>query len=227
MASAVDICNLALAHLGDDATVASIDPPEGSAQAQHCARFYPIARNALLEMHDWGFATKRATPALIESTITQWQYSCSMPADAIRVFAVLPPGSIDDYSAPALAAPYRSADGSIYSPMPVPASYQTQPFAVEALANGTVVVYTNQEEAEIRYLARITDTNKFSPLFVTTLGWLLASYLAGPLLKGDVGQAEGKRCQQMFAQWLAMARSSDAQQQHQNIQHSVSWMVVR
>ena len=60
MASEVDICNLALSHLGDTATIASLDPPEGSAQAEHCARFYPIARDSLLEMHAWGFATSRA-----------------------------------------------------------------------------------------------------------------------------------------------------------------------
>ena len=60
MASDVEICNLALSHLGDTATVASIDPPEGSAQAEHCARFYPIARDALLEKHDWSWATRRS-----------------------------------------------------------------------------------------------------------------------------------------------------------------------
>ena len=63
MASEVEICNLALSHLGDTATVASSDPPEGSAQAEHCARFYPIARDALLEMQNWKFATRRATLA--------------------------------------------------------------------------------------------------------------------------------------------------------------------
>ena len=61
MATEVDICNLALAHLGDDATIASINPPEGSAQAEKAARFYPIARNTLLELHSWNFAScKRA-----------------------------------------------------------------------------------------------------------------------------------------------------------------------
>ena len=54
MASEIAICNLALSHLGDAANIASIDPPEGSAQAEHCATFYPIARDSLLEMHDWG-----------------------------------------------------------------------------------------------------------------------------------------------------------------------------
>ncbi|NBQ76422.1 MAG: hypothetical protein EBU14_13895, partial [Acetobacteraceae bacterium] len=59
MASEVDICNLALANLGDTATVASINPPEGSAQSEHCSRFYPIARDTLLEMHNWNFSTRR------------------------------------------------------------------------------------------------------------------------------------------------------------------------
>ena len=59
MASVVDICNLALAHLGDDATISSIDPPEGSAQAEHCKRFYTSARDTLLQLHPWNFASKR------------------------------------------------------------------------------------------------------------------------------------------------------------------------
>lgn len=59
MASAVDICNLALARLGDSATVASIDPPEGSAQSEHCARFYPLARRQIFEAHNWSFLIRR------------------------------------------------------------------------------------------------------------------------------------------------------------------------
>ena len=72
MASPVDICNTALAYLGDVANVVSIDPAEGSAQAEHCARFYPLARDALLEMHDWGFATRRVALAGLANPTTQW-----------------------------------------------------------------------------------------------------------------------------------------------------------
>ena len=72
MASVVDICNLALGHLGDPATVSSIDPPEGSAQAQHCARFYPIARDSLLEMHSWNFSTYREALAHLQPA--EWIY---------------------------------------------------------------------------------------------------------------------------------------------------------
>ena len=36
MASAIDICNLSLSHLGESPDIASIDPPEGSSYAKHC-----------------------------------------------------------------------------------------------------------------------------------------------------------------------------------------------
>ena len=75
MASTVDICNLALAHLGDTATVASIDPPEGSAQSEHCARFYPIARDSLLEMHAWNFSMRRINLAQLTNSWPEWQYA--------------------------------------------------------------------------------------------------------------------------------------------------------
>ena len=98
MASIVEICNLALARLGDEATVASIDPPEGSAQAEHCQRFYPIARDVLLETHDWSFATTRARLSLLADADTwEWQYAYAEPANTIRVLSILGPnGSATD-----------------------------------------------------------------------------------------------------------------------------------
>ena len=59
MASVVDLCNLSLARLGDEANVVSIEPPDGSAQAAHCARFLPMVRDSLLQAHAWGFALRR------------------------------------------------------------------------------------------------------------------------------------------------------------------------
>ena len=61
MASEVDICNMALAHFGQDASIDAIDPPDGSAEAEHASRFYPMARDALLERHAWPFAVRFAT----------------------------------------------------------------------------------------------------------------------------------------------------------------------
>jgi len=216
MASEIDICNLALGHLGDVATIASIDPPEGSAQAEHCARFYPIARDALLEMHAWSFSTKRVQLAQLGSGWPEWSYSYAQPSDALVMIAVLPPSSTDDYSTVATGVQI-SAGGS----------YVPQPFSCEINADGADVIYTDQAEAVLRYTALVTDTTKFSPLFIVALSWQLASMMAGPILKGDAGAAEAKRCAAMAQAYLAKAKESDAGQRRINLQHNVGWIAGR
>lgn len=222
MASEVDICNLALGHLGDSATVSSLNPPEGSAQAEHCSRFYPIARDSLLEMHNWGFSTKRANLALLTSTFSEWQYCYAQPADAINLLAVLSSDATDDYSVP---LQYSSSVMGV--PITMGGVYEPQPFSSEILDDGTPVIYTNQVNAMLRYTATVSDTTTFSPLFVDALSWLLASYLAGPIIKGDAGAGEAKRCMQTFMVVFGKAAVSDASQRRTQIQQSVGWMAGR
>ena len=222
MASEVDICNLALANLGDIANVSSIDPPEGSAQAQHCARFYPIARDALLEMHPWGFSTKRIALPLLSNTLEQWKYVYQAPSDVLNIMAILAPDAADDYSQD-LPVPYTQV-GIINTGQGL---YTPQPYEVETLQDGTSVIYTNQEEATLRYTAKITDTAEFSPLFVSALSHLLASYLAGPVLKGEVGRAEAKGQMQLFQVFYNRATVSDTSQRRIIIKQSTPWMAGR
>lgn len=94
MPSKIDICNLALAHLGDEATYSSIAPPEGSAQAEHCARFYPVARDALLEAHAWTFATTRARSRRRRTRPAGWLYAYARPNESMCLLAVLDSSSV-------------------------------------------------------------------------------------------------------------------------------------
>lgn len=200
MASEIDIVNLALSRLGDDATVASLYPPEGSAQAEHAARFYPVARDTLLEMHHWGFATKRGTLAALAVTPPAWSYAYALPADCMVVLNVIPGGARDQGA---------------------------QQYRRESLANGQQVIVTDQPVASIRYQARVTDTTKFSPLFVDALAWLLASYLAGPILKGDAGISMAQQASQMALAMAGRAAASDANQQHVTPEHTPDWISAR
>lgn len=217
MASDVDICNLALAHLGDTATVASLDPPEGSAQAEHCARFYPIARDSLLELHTWGFSTRRTTLALLGTGGPEWDYAYAQPAGALNIIAVLPPDATDDYSMQFGSGVPASAGGA----------YVPQAYSCEVDGAGNDVILTDQANATLRYTGVVTDTSRFSPLFVMALSWHLASMLAGPMLKGDAGAAESQRCSQMMRQYLGKAMESDAAQRRINPQHNVNWISGR
>ena len=218
MATEVDICNLALAHLGDDATIASLSPPEGSAQAEKAARFYPIARNSLLEMHTWNFASKRGNLALTTNSLDQWDYAYVAPSDMMSPVAMISPTSQNDYATRMSAGDTPGGITSNYAPTIVAGQYTPQQFAVE----GTYI-YTNQENAMLRYQAYVTDPSIFSPLFVTTLSWHLASMLAGPIIKGDQGMAEAKRSTQMMQGYLTQAKQSDNLHRDITVEHIVPW----
>lgn len=201
MASVVDICNLALSRLGDSSTIASIDPPEGSAQAEHCARFYPIALNSMLELHDWKFATRRVTMALLDVESWNWSFAYSKPAGAIKLLSVLPASALPD-------------DAGV-------------DFETENTASGEELILTNLEDATLRYTVSVTDTTKFTPLFVDALGWLLAANLAGPIIKGDAGASQAKSCWQMFNVVIAQARAADANQRKHRPEHNPAWISGR
>ena len=221
MSSEVEICNLALSHLGDAANVASINPPEGSAQAEHCQRWYPVARDALLEMHDWGFATKRALLALVENPFSQWAYAYAKPSDALKIIAIMASDAPGDYAVGqplAGSTPLQVDQRGVYIP---------QQFVTETDDDGREIIYTNQVNALARYTKLITDTGRFSPMFRDTLACYLASFLAGPVLKGDSGISTGRAKLTQAMEMLARARLSNAQQQRQDVAHEVPWLAGR
>lgn len=225
MSSEVDIANIALSRLGNRANVTSLDPPEGSPEAAHCAIFYPIARDSLLEMHAWAFSSRRIPMALLASAPpSEWQYAYAAPDDVLRILAVTSNEASDDYST-GLQPPY--------SPFGAPNTetsfgvYTPQPYVRESLADGSSVIYTNQINAVLRYTVRITDSTRFTPLFTDTLAVLLASYLAGPILKGDSGRRVGQSLRQEAKMMLGEAATSDANQRRSTTTHAVSWMVNR
>ena len=222
MASEVDICNLALAHLGDSATVASISPPEGSAQAEHCARFYPIARDSILEMHTWNFSTKRILLAQVTNDWVMWKYAYGLPNNCINPISVIPSEAYDDYATRFVPTDTPQFAHN-YSPVIAAGRYVPQPFTIETRDDNTHVLYTNLENAVLRYQASVDDTTEFSSLFVMTLSWHLASMLAGPVIKGDAGAAEAKRCAQMMAGYLSEAKKSDGNQRSVKVEHIVPW----
>jgi hypothetical protein len=187
MASEVEIANLALARLGDSATVASLSPPEGSAQAERCARFYPLARDVMQEDFTWNFCVRRKLLALVASWSSgKWAYAYAAPSEMIRPISVSHPDASSDQ-------------------LDVMGSRPGAPFQIESTDTGQLVILTNQPDAELRYTVKVVDSTKFSAQFVDALSWRLASMLAGPILKGDAGMKMTQSCLQM-----AMSIGSDA-----------------
>ena len=203
MASVTDICNLALAHLGDEAAVASIYPPDGSVQASHCARFYPLARDTLLghPAANWSFALVRVPLALLDYDATPWDYAYRLPSDMVRAVTLRDPGAADDYS--------------------------PQPYVLGAGPDGLPVLLTRQPDAVLAYTARVEDSTLFSALFTTALSYLLASHLAGPILKGETGRTVAKEMAGMAQHWLMLAASAESNQGLSDHVHTPVWIKER
>lgn len=214
MASAVDLCNLALSHIGNEANIQAIDPPDGSAESDHCATFYAIARDEVLASHAWGFATKRVALALIEPDEQpgNWLYAYAVPSDCLQPISVLAPITT---ASPALTS-YPMSSLPIVNTT-ANNDDRDNDFIMEVIADGSRVIYTNVCTAILRYVYTLTDTAKFSPLMRAALARLLASYLAGPVLKGEVGMkvAAGHLKQYMQID-LPRATAQDANAQVRN-----------
>lgn len=195
MASAIDICNLALSHFGQDGVISAISPPDGSAEAEHCARFYPIARDELLEMHPWTFASKRATLAELTNDREDFEYRYAVPADCLKPRRLLPDGYDDEDH----GSTFEWEGSSLY--------------ADESLAT---LVYTY----------KLTDTTKFSPLFVTALSYLLASYVVGPIRKDETGRSQ-QSLRQMGEALANRAAASNANADRRRASHTSTAKAAR
>ena len=221
MASVVDLCNLSLARLGDEANVVSIEPPDGSAQAAHCARFLPMVRDSLLQAHAWGFALRREALAAITmpAGVSGWLYAYAMPNQCLQLLAVQAADAPDDFT-----ASITDADDALRS------SAAQWPHLVELTPAGAMVILTDTGSAIARFVQRVDDPTLWSPLFTETLSWRLAAAVAGPLFKGDAGMPQARRREEMAAAVLARARAQDAQQSRPRILSqplASSWLSAR
>lgn len=72
-------------------------------------------------------------------------------------------------------------------------------------------ISTNGNTASIYALVipGVADSDKIST-YDYAKSWLLASMLAGPILKGDAGAAQSKSCLQSYALWKGQALLQDA-----------------
>lgn len=179
MASRVDIWNTALSHIGHKAGIT--DPDEASAEANHCRRFYPLALSITLERYAWSFATRRAVLAPVDNPVKHWRFAYALPNPCLAVRAVLPPESTDD-----------SAE---------------QDYALESDDVGNATLYTNTEDAVLRYTTLVDDTTKFTPNFVMAVSADLAALLVGPIPKDPKKRAE---MQQLAVYYTGLAAAADA-----------------
>ena len=192
MPSAVDICNMALGHIGSRAQITSISPPDGSVEAGHCARYYPIARREALERGAWSWAKTRVVLSPVANPSDVWLYAYAVPSDCLQPLRVLPVAFVP------------SAEGVVATTIAATED-EGADFEIE---NG--VLLTNAPEAVLLYKRDVTDTTKFSTSFAACVSYLISAYLAGPVLKADVGAKAASDLRRVAASVLSEAATQDA-----------------
>jgi hypothetical protein len=171
----VTISNMALSNCGSSDVIESLN--EKSTAAEQCLLWYDFARRQALEAHNWSFARKRDTLALhSDPAPSGWYYRYAVPADYIKARLIENPGGFD---------------------------LDAIPFDAEsALTVNEQTILTDQPEAILVYTFDQAAVVRFSPLFVVTLSYLLAHYVAYPV----TGNKSTK--QQMLEAYSGLLRSA-------------------
>ena len=211
MADPVSICNMALAHLGDTASIATLDAPDNEPQAKMCAIFYPQSVLAVLDMHDWSFAAKRRSlTELADEDSYEWLHVFQIPSDCLHVISLREARARNPYGLP-----------------------QNFAFGGDLLFSSVTFsvigdrLYTDVEVPELFYISSETKPNRFSPAFVTALSYYLASLVAGARIKGKEGAQLAQNMQQEFAKALSIAKTRDAFQRKDAIRYTPTWIQRR
>ena len=198
MASDVDVCNMALSLLGSEAAVVSISPPDGSAEAGHCKRFFALARRQALELAAFTWTKRRAALAPVTNPSDVWTYAYQLPGDCITPLRVLQKNFssalLDSYTGRVV-----TADELRVMTEALGADFQLE----------DNVLLTHEPDAVLLYTRDVTDLTRFSAAFISGLSYLLASFIAGPLIKGREGAAAGRELRAAATQILNDAAVQD------------------
>ncbi len=200
MASVVEICNLAIINLGHGTTISDFPPGDISDESTHCEALYEQTRDAVLAAHDWNFANKRIVLAGLGSPPSDYLYRYQFPTDCLTARHLLAPVK------GAEPAPFRVASSEDRS------------------GNDITVILTDVKNAELSYTAKITDPNRFPPLFIDALSWLLAARLAPALTKKKEKHHE---CLSIYQSIIAEARAVDSAEGEEDIPREAKWIQAR
>jgi len=167
--SKLAIWNMALAEC-PESRVDSID--EASEAAQQCRDQYQPALELLLEDHDYGFAIKRATLALLTNDReNEWDFTYALPADMARPRHLLP------FAAATMGAAVYSWIGE----------YRALESLVPLRIAGSKL-YANVEQAVLEYVSDSPSEALFTAKFARALALELASRIVMPLRKSEKRQ---------------------------------------
>ena len=153
--SKTKIFNIALSNLGISAPIQN--SIEEHPQAILMNNYYELARDSVLEAHDWTFAnaTKELSIAEESSLNGNWQFCFTLPNDCISPRAV-----VDMFD------------------------NKEKKYEPGIDSAGQKVIYTNTNPCLLKYTKRVTNETFYTARFVNALAFYLA-YLSAQVITGS------------------------------------------
>lgn len=156
--SKTKIFNIALHNLGISAVLQNTN--QNDAKAILLNNYYELARDTVLEAHEWSFATteKELSVSSGSSPNPNFQFAFNYPNDCIASRAVI-----------------------------CPFDKKEKKYELAISNNGEKLILTNHNPCQLRYTKRIENEILFSASFANCLGFYLA-YLAAQALTGSANK---------------------------------------
>ena len=154
--SKTKIFNIALSNLGVSAPIQN--SIENNPTAILMNNYYELARDTVLEAHEWSFATAYKKLSISEENApegSKWAYNFTFPNDCIAPRAIIDLADRKEKK-------YEPATDS----------------------SGQKIILTNCNPCMLRYTRRVTNETFFTAAFVNALGFYLA-YLSAQVIVGS------------------------------------------
>src|SRR5690606_14138330 len=171
VASQVDVGNLALGQLAQDRGIAAMS--DASKEARTASRVWDIIRDEVLEARNWPFAmTAQALAVVAEDPQQRWCYRYALPNDCLTLRTVTDESGLRGARGLGAFFDHQWCAG-VYD-------YET------AYGQQGTSILTDAPEAYAVFVARVTDTGRYSAHFIDALACRLAAELA-PTIIGEAG----------------------------------------
>jgi hypothetical protein len=232
---AIAIVNMALAEIGAQAQVSSINPSDGSAEGNVASLFYQPKIDDLHRAAHWNFARFQIPLTLLKAaqgtpenptgtTILippqPWAYSYAYPSDCLKARYILPVAPTTGVQVPFTTAdntgtPGYSADFAVR--FVVATDTDTQ-------GNRVRVILTNMSQAVLVYTSRITDPNLWDPSFTQAATSYLGAWFVNALARNA---ALHKDQMTIAMQIIQKARMTDGNEGPVTQDHMPDWIKAR
>lgn len=194
MYTQTEVCNMALALIGEGHSIDDID--EHSVTAEACKRFFQICLDNCNGAYNWSFARRDEVIddryLLSDVVALPYRYAYELPEDVFKIIRI---GGLYESSLVETMG-YRDT---------IQFNYRNH--------DGKKILVTDLEAPfTIQYQCYLTDVDNCDPLFIEALSYLLAHKLSGCIMRDSNAINIGGYMYNMYKATVAKAASSDAQQ---------------